>query len=393
MAADEGANQPSRPLVKKDTQARTHLYAPLYVKQFVVLVIALLVPGFVVAVYIGALRSLGPIDLSSFLPIGRIVFYGYSVNTEYLTIILAFLGGLLMALFAAGILFIDRARRVLAFVLKIRATSFESVPLMPHLGHDEIGEIGRQVAYSSVHFSQVSEAARGATEQRSLFIMTAAHQLRTPLTGLIWTIEQLQKNEMPAEERTQLLSAVDSSIRRMRLVIEHILASANVEEGRFGYVFEETDLVPFVEKLVQEFKPLSEKRRVSVKFVHENAVKVFADAERTSLVLFDLISNAIDYTPEGGSVTVWLRGVGKDVEVAIADTGIGISEKELPLLFNKFYRSERARHMRPDGSGLGLYLARIIVERHGGELKIESTEGKGTRVSFLLHSQRKQIPS
>ena len=177
----------------------------------------------------------------------------------------------------------------------------------------------------------------------------------------------------------------------MRLVIEHILASANVEEGRFGYVFEKTDLVPIVEKLIQEFKPLSEKRHVAVGFTHEGAFPVFADAERISLVLFDLISNAIDYTPEGGSVSVGVTPAGEDLLVAVADTGIGIAESELPLLFNKFYRSEPARHMRPDGSGLGLYLAKIIVERHGAELKVESTEGKGTRVSFALHSDKEKI--
>ena len=386
-------SQPSRPAAVEAAAPRTRLYAPLLVKVFVVLIVTLTLPAITVAAYLGALGSIGGSEIVSWLPMGTLALFGYVLSAQYLTLTAAFLTGLSLGLITADILFIHRARRVLAFVLKIRSASFASVPLMPRLGHDEIGEIGRQVAYSSVHFSQVGEAAKGATEQRALFIMTAAHQLRTPLTGLIWTIEQLQKNEMPVEERTQLLSAVDSSIRRMRLVIEHILASANVEEGRFGYVFEETDLVPAVEKLVQEFRPLSEKRRVSVKFVHENAIKVFADAERISLVLFDLTSNAIDYTPEGGSVTVWLRGVGNDMEVSVADTGIGISEKELPLLFNKFYRSDRARHMRPDGSGLGLYLARIIVERHGGELKIQSTEGKGTRVSFLLHSQRKQIPS
>ena len=383
--------QSPRPDVVGATGARTHLYAPLFLKVFVALILALTPPAFVAAAYLGAFTSTFGIAITSWLPMGTVVLSGHTFSAVYLMLAASFLVGLLLGFVTADILFIHRARRVLAFVLKIRSASFASVPLMPHLGHDEIGEIGRQVAYSSVYFSQVGEVAKGATEQRSLFIMTAAHQLRTPLTGLIWTIEQLQKNEMPAEERMQLLQAVDGSIRRMRLVIEHILASANVEEGRFGYVFEKTDLVPIVEKLIQEFKPLSEKRHVAVGFTHEGAFPVFADAERVSLVLFDLISNAIDYTPEGGSVSVGVTPVGEDLLITVVDTGIGIAESELPLLFNKFYRSERARHMRPDGSGLGLYLAKIIIERHGSELKVESTEGKGTRVSFALHSDKEKI--
>lgn len=384
--------QPSRPSAASGTVPRTRLFAPLFLKVFIVLLVALTPPALVTAAYLGFFSSISGIDATRWLPTGTINVLGYIVSAMLATVSAAFLAGLLLGLIVADTLFIHRARRVLSFVLQIRSASFASVPVMPHLGHDEIGEIGRQVAYSSVHFSQVGEAAKGATEQRSLFIMTAAHQLRTPLTGLIWTIEQLQKNEMPPEERAQLLSAVDSSIRRMRLVIEHILASANVEEGRFGYVFEQTDLVPVVEKLIQEFKPLSEKRRVTVSFTHEGAFPVYADAERISLVLFDLVSNAIDYTPEEGSVAVSFAPRGDDLEIAVADTGIGIAASELPLLFNKFYRSERARHMRPDGSGLGLYLARIIVERHGAELKINSVEGKGTRISFALHSDKAKIP-
>ena len=90
-------------------------------------------------------------------------------------------------------------------------------------------------------------------------------------------------------------------------------------------------------------------------------------------------------------MSVGVTPVGEDLLITVVDTGIGIAESELPLLFNKFYRSERARHMRPDGSGLGLYLAKIIIERHGSELKVESTEGKGTRISFALHSDKEKI--
>jgi len=230
-------------------------------------------------------------------------------------------------------------------------------------------------------------------EQRSLFIMTAAHQLRTPLTALLWTIEAVQNPTTSSEERTKLLSSMSESLSRMRLVIEHILASANVEEGRFGFVFEQIDMVSLIEKIILEMRPFSEKQQVQVSFEHDGAFLVFADKERISLALADLLSNALQYTPGGGSVRISLKSEGEKLEVAVADTGIGISEAERAMIFNKFYRSERARHMRPDGSGLGLYLVRNIIEKHGSEITIESTEGKGTRVSFYLHSKRDQFSS
>src|SRR3989344_1012434 len=315
--------QSPRPDVVGATGARTHLYAPLFLKVFVALILALTPPAFVASAYLGAFTSIFGIAITSWLPMGTVVLSGHTFSAVYLMLAASFLVGLLLGFVTADILFIHRARRVLAFVLKIRSASFASVPLMPQLGHDEIGEIGRQVAYSSVYFSQVGEVAKGATEQRSLFIMTAAHQLRTPLTGLIWTIEQLQKNEMPAEERMQLLQAVDGSIRRMRLVIEHILASANVEEGRFGYVFEQVDVVPILQKIINEVAQIAAKGQLKLAFENKGAFPVYADKERISLALSNIISNALQYTPAGGSVTVTVAPQGEKIEIAIADTGIG----------------------------------------------------------------------
>ena len=113
---------------------------------------------------------------------------------------------------------------------------------------------------------------------------------------------------------------------------------------------------------------------------------VYADSERISLAIFDLLSNAIDYTPSGGTVTVSVTQNAGGYEIAIADTGIGISETELPNLFSKFYRSDRARQVRPDGSGLGLYLVKEIISSHGSTIAVTSKECKGSRFSFLLRT-------
>ena len=195
----------------------------------------------------------------------------------------------------------------------------------------------------------------------------------------------------PAEEREQLLASTAESLARMRNVIEHILASANVEEGKFGHVFESIDIVPIIEHLMLEARPLSKKQNVSLAFEHDNTFPCFADKERITLALSDLISNALQYTPQGGSVVVSAKPIGEKLEIAVQDTGIGISESERPLLFSKLYRGDRARHMRPDGTGLGLFVVRNIIEQHGSDITVDSKEGQGTRMSFFLSSNRDKL--
>ena len=139
---------------------------------------------------------------------------------------------------------------------------------------------------------------------------------------------------------------------------------------------------------MEEFKPVAESRGVSLEFEPAaGTFDVYADAERITLALFDLISNAIDYTPKGGKVTVSAMPVGGRLEIAVSDTGIGISAEELPFLFTKFYRAKRARQIRPDGSGLGLFLVKNIITSHHTDIKVSSTEGSGSRFSFSLGTE------
>lgn len=373
---------------EKTIQCQT-LFFPLSVKVIVVLICAL-IPPFVLVLLVAGLLYIPHVPLvvlrSGILHIGS-----FTIPVIYMVVLATLALSLGIGIALAEVLFIHPSRRLLHWLIHLRSEGFKKIPPLSLSGRDEIGEIGRHVGFAALTFSHGSEESRAAMEQRSLFIMTAAHQLRTPLTALLWTIEAVQNPTTSVEERTKLLGSMGESLGRMRLVIEHILASANVEEGRFGFVFEQIDMVPLIEQIILEMRPFSEKQQLQVSFEHTGAFPVFADKERIALALADLTSNALQYTPPGGSVSISLKPEGEKLEVAVADTGIGISEAERAMIFNKFYRGERARHMRPDGSGLGLYLVRNIVEKHGSEITIESTEGKGARVSFYLHAKREHF--
>ncbi len=261
-------------------------------------------------------------------------------------------------------------------------------PLTPELARDEVGALGIEISSLVASYMETRELNTDLAEQKSLFTTIMAHQLRTPLTGLIWSIDALLNPATQEEQRKKMLTDVDMLLKRMRLIINHILAAANVESEHFGFVMTETDLAPIVEKLVEGFKPIAQDRSLTLAFDHpDNLPVVYADGERISIALFDLLSNAIDYTPKGGTVTVSLLP-GKDrVSVSVSDTGIGIPSNELPLLFNKFYRGENARHMRANGTGLGLYLVKQIITAHASEISVQSNS-KGSRFSFYLSTKK-----
>ena len=173
-------------------------------------------------------------------------------------------------------------------------------------------------------------------------------------------------------------------LKRMALIIDNIVVGADISTGSSGYVFEATDLVAMCNKLVSEFSSLAEARSLKLVFEHGDVSKVRADSFRLSSAIFNLLSNAIEYTPPKGSVTISLVQKPTTVECSVIDTGIGIPASEMGPIFSKFYRGATAKHMRPDGSGLGLYLVKNIIASHESEVVIKSTEGKGTTVSFEL---------
>ncbi|RJQ35753.1 hypothetical protein C4568_00375 [Candidatus Parcubacteria bacterium] len=378
------------PILEKKSAPR-EFYFPLILEVLLVLVLTLM------PLTIAALAAAGVLHIPqmplAFLRTGVLHIGSFSIAVPIVVVCASIALGIGIGLAVADVLFISPARRLRAWLMALRRNDYKAIPPLLHDGNDEIAQINAQVALAAAAFSRTSEQQEDTVEQRSLFIMTAAHQLRTPLTALSWTVEALRNPDTPAEEREKLLESTGEGLARMRNVIEHILASANVEEGKFGYVFEQIDIVPIIEKLIDESQPLSQKQQVALSFQNNGAFPVFADKERITLAISDLISNALQYTPQGGSVTVSATPADEQLEIAVQDTGIGISEDERALLFNKLYRGDRARHMRPDGTGLGLFVVRNIVENHGSQIIVDSAEGKGSRFSFFLNSKREALSS
>ncbi|GEM_PF-594360 len=228
-------------------------------------------------------------------------------------------------------------------------------------------------------------------ESKGEFITVAAHQLRTPLTALGWIFETIQKT---VKEGGAVDPSVVSNInegwqltQRSLKIINDLLDAATIEEGRFGFHFQDVVLAELVKTISNEASIIAREKEVAVRFsARAEHNVVWADPERLGIAVSNFIDNAIKYNTRGGSVDVSVDPSpdGASLVVRIADTGIGIMKEDIAKLSQKFYRAENATQLEPNGSGLGVYIAKNIIERHGGAMSVTSEPERGTIFSFTV---------
>lgn len=225
-------------------------------------------------------------------------------------------------------------------------------------------------------------------EYKTEFVSLAAHQLRTPLTAVKWIIKMILDGDEGTlnNEQQNLLNKVYKSNERMIRLINNLLDVSKIEAGGLEYEFKKVDIGYILDIVIQE-----EKENIAqhnIKFNLEKSEKipqVYVDTEKIIIVFQNLLDNAIKYTPNYGSVKVKIENIKNNLlSIEIKDSGIGIPLTDQKKLFSKFFRASSAIKMETEGSGLGLFIAKNIIEKHGGQISISSKEGKGTKVCFTL---------
>jgi signal transduction histidine kinase len=219
---------------------------------------------------------------------------------------------------------------------------------------------------------------------KSDFISTAAHQLRTPLTGMRWALEALDKSELSEDQKSLVANATEKS-RELGSVVGTLLDISSIESGKYQYRFAPVDLGGVAGEVTRDFARLARERKVTLYEEGNPSVPpVRADRERIKWVLNNLVENAIRYTPEGGSIRVTLESTPGRVLLHVEDTGIGIEASDRNNIFERFYRAPNAVVKEASGgNGLGLYIARTIATDHGGDLDFKANKG-GPGTTFTL---------
>lgn len=222
------------------------------------------------------------------------------------------------------------------------------------------------------------------SRMKSDFISTAAHQFRTPLTGIRWALEALQKENLTEDQKVLVKSAVDKS-HDLVGIVGTLLDISSIESGKYHYKFAPVDMDALALSMANDFQELAAKRGVSLFYEgkEQHAPPARADEERIKWVLNNLVENAIRYTPSGGSVRISVEGSMERIYLKVRDTGIGIPAQDRGNIFERFYRSQNAVAKENAGNGLGLYIARTIAKDHGGDLSFTPNEG-GAGTTFTL---------
>ncbi len=254
---------------------------------------------------------------------------------------------------------------------------------------DEIGKFGDV-------FNSMVANLREFDRLKSDFISVAAHQLRTPLSGVKWVLKLLLDGDLGAvttEQKEMLKRGFDTNEKMIQLVND-LLNVSRIENGKFGYSFAKNDFGKLLNTLVENTELVARARGIEILVEDRAQVGEFMfDAEKLLIAFQNIVDNAVKYTLPGGRVFISVEKQGDYVQVKIKDTGVGIPKSELHKLFSKFFRATNVIHLQTDGSGLGLFIVKSIILRHGGQVWVDSVEGKGTTFTVIVPIVNNLVPS
>lgn len=299
-----------------------------------------------------------------------------------------------LLLFASGVAislgyFLSAAltERIVALSRGLKQLDLEQLGVrVPVSGNDEMAELARAFNEMAIQLEAGTRKQHELDNLRRNLVAWVGHDLRTPLTSIRAILEALGDGVVEDHATTErYLRTAQRQIRSLSMLIDDLCEMAEIDAGGLQLELRRNSLSDLISDAVESFSQLAARQRVTLQTsVGPGVDPVTIDAQQIWRVLVNLISNALRHTPAGGSVQVRVATAVDGVVVEVSDTGEGIDAEDLPHLFERFYRGEKSRSRATGGAGLGLAIAKGIVEAHGGRIGGESTPGEGTRFFFTL---------
>jgi len=319
-------------------------------------------------------KTLGALLLST--PVTELRNAIVTVEKQLLTV---FMGTAAAALIAALIFAVTLTRPVKALTSTIRRMGKGDLSARVKVrGSGEMRELAES-------YNAMAEKIENFDRSRSQFVSNASHELKTPLATMKILLENLiYQPDMPRELQAEFMQDMNHEIDRLTGIITDLLTLTQMDSHDTALHLEEIDLSALTEETLHTLRPIADKQGQRITCQIAPQVRLAADRARLTQVIYNLIDNAIKYTPEGGEIRVSLALKSREAILTVSDNGIGIPEKDQAHIFDRFYRVDKARSRATGGTGLGLSIVRQLVQLHGGEITLTSVPEKGSTFTVTL---------
>ena len=251
-----------------------------------------------------------------------------------------------------------------------------------------ITDLGVLLLISGLSYALAGKTLRPIEEAllaQKQFSADASHEFRTPLSIMKNELEvAAESGHISSENAEALIQSNLEEVNHMSSMVDQLLKLSRSESHRNGFAMDPVKLTEVTKKAVAKIQKLAQVKHINLSLEAVKEEKILGGFSALQEMVLNLLQNAIDYTPENGSVKITIKSSGKLQELTIQDTGIGIEPKDLPHIYERFYKSDNTRSLRSNSSGLGLSIVHDIVQKHRGKIYISSTPGKGTLVTVMF---------
>ena len=225
------------------------------------------------------------------------------------------------------------------------------------------------------------ELEEQATNAKLQFFTNISHELRTPLTLIADPIENIVNDENLTKQQRNMLQIVEKNVSILMRLVKEILDFRKIQNKKMELTLSEFELTHYLKEWASTFESIATKRKIKVELITPAPIRLCADIYKVERICYNLLSNALKYTSEGGSITIKAKSTDETVEICIKDTGKGIAKEDIKHIFDRFYQ---VRNSNKDGTGIGLAIVKAFTELQGGTAKVESEVGKGSEFTITL---------